>query len=540
MHWIALQPRHEAASSHDAADPPVAAAEPAQGLAASADPQALADELQALGWWALRFTPRVALQEPAQAVLLEVSASERLFGGRRPLIIQLLGAGRPLAHVRVARAPSALLALARLQVAPAAGRDPDRLPLHTLADARPHLATLERIGCQCWGDLRALPRGGVVRRFGAPLLDALDRAYGLKPEVFPWLVLPEVFDMPLELQTRVEAAPALLFAARRLLAQLRVWLQARQRGVLAFELRWQMDARRDTASEGALVVRTAAATLDMAHLQRLLAENLERVTLPAPVLYLRLRTVETAALSGATTSLLPDEQRKGDDLLQLLERLAARLGPEQVLRSVARADHRPEHMQAWLPATGGAMAGGATTRPAAGRSAGPPTRTGALAAAASASAGGRRGRASGNEGRGDSNRNTIGDSDSDSDSDGNGNAEKAKAKTATAGGGRTQRAPARSAPSGLSDALYPTWLLDTPLKLAVRRDCPLYQGPLTLLAGPQRIEAAWWGVMALRDYFLAHSAQAGLLWIYRERLTARGIDGDRQQAGAWYLHGVFG
>ncbi|MCZ4312313.1 DNA polymerase Y family protein [Comamonadaceae bacterium G21597-S1] len=530
MHWIALQPRHEAVSPLGTAG----AAEPAQGLAPSADPQTLADELQALGWWALRFTPRVALQEPAQAVLLEVSASERLFGGRRPLIAQLLGAGCPLAHIRVTRAPSALLALARLQVEPAAGRDPDQLPLHTLADARPHLATLERIGCQCWGDLRALPRGGVVRRFGAPLLDALDRAYGLKPEVFPWLVLPEVFDMPLELQARVEAAPALLFAARRLLAQLRVWLQARQRGVLAFELRWQMDARRDTASEAGLVVRTAAATLDMVHLQRLLAENLERVTLSAPVLYLRLRTVETAALSGATTSLLPDEQRKGDDLLQLLERLAARLGPEQVLRSVARADHRPEHMQAWLPATGGAA-----TRPATGRSAGPPTRTGALAAAASAGAGGRRGRASGNEGRGDSNSNTIGDSDSDSNGNGNGNAEKAKARAATAGGGRTQRAPARSAPSGLSDALYPTWLLDTPLKLAVRRDCPLYQGPLTLLAGPQRIEAAWWDVMALRDYFLAHSTQAGLLWIYRERLTARRIGGD-QQAGDWYLHGVFG
>lgn len=532
MHWIALQPRHEATPPHGTAGPPVAA-EPAEGLATSTDPQALADELQALGWWALRFTPRVALQELAQAVLLEVSSSERLFGGRRPLIAQLLGAGCPLAHVRVARASSALLALARLQVEPAAGRDPDQLPLHTLADARPHLATLERIGCQTWGDLRALPRGGVVRRFGAPLLDALDRACGLKPEVFPWLVLPEVFDMPLELQARVEAAPALLFAARRLLAQLRVWLQARQRGVLAFELRWQMDARRDTAREDALVVRTAIPTLDMVHLQRLLAENLERVTLPAPVLYLRLRTVETAALSGATTSLLPDEQRKGDDLVQLLERLAARLGPEQVLRSVARADHRPEHMQAWRPATGGVMAGDGATRPAAGRSAGPPAGTGALAAAASTVASGRRGRASGNEGRGDSNRNTIGDSN------GNGNQEKAKVRAGTARGDRTQRAPARLVSAGVSDALYPTWLLATPLKLAVRRDCPLYQGPLTLLAGPQRIEAAWWDTMALRDYFLAHSAQAGLLWIYRERLTARRIDGDKQ-AGAWYLHGVFG
>ena len=528
MHWLALQPRHEAAASDGTAGPPVATG-PADGLAAFADPQALADALQALGWWALRFTPRVALQEPAQAVLLEVSASERLFGGRRSLITRLLGAGRPLAHIRVARAPTALLALARLQVEPAAGRDPDQLPLHTLADARPHLATLERLGCQTWGDLRALPRGGVVRRFGAPLLDALDRACGLKPEVFPWLVLPEVFDLPLELQARVEAAPALLFAARRLLAQLQVWLQARQRGVLAFELCWQMDARRDTASEGGLVVRTAVPTLDMAHLQRLLAENLERVTLPAPVLYLRLRTVETAALSGVTTSLLPDEQRKGDDLVQLLERLAARLGPEQVLRSVARADHRPEHMQAWVPATEGAMAGGDAIR-AAGRSAGRPVRKAAFPDAASAVASGHRDRAAGDKGR----DNSVGKGRDDSAS-----ATRGKTRAGAAAGSSTQRAPARSAPSGLSDALYPTWLLDTPLKLAVRRDGPLYQGPLTLLAGPQRIEAAWWDAMALRDYFLAHSAQAGLLWIYRERLTARGIDGDKP-AGDWYLHGVFG
>jgi len=567
MHWIALQPLHEVASADDTAAA-LGAAGQAEGIAASADPQALADDLQALGWWALRFTPRVALQQEAQALLLEVSASERLFGGRRQLITQLLAPGRPLAHIRLARAPTALLALARLQVEPAASRDPDRLPLHTLADARPHLTTLDRLGCQVWGDLRALPRGGVVRRFGAPLLDALDRAYGQRPEVYPWLVLPEVFDLPLELQARVEAAPALLFAARRLLAQLQVWLQARQRGVLAFELRWQMDARRDTASEGALVVRTAVPTLDMAHLQRLLAENLERITLPAPVLYLRLRSVETAALSGATTSLLPDEQRKGDDLTQLLERLAARLGPEQVLRALAHADHRPESMQEWVPAADGGMPGAVAVR-LAGRPVGHPVKKEASLHAPSAGPGGGRGNTAGSKGRGDS-------------SHGHG----AKANAGGASGGK-HRAMATRPASCVSDALYPTWLLATPLKLAVRKDCPLYQGPLTLLAGPQRLEAAWWDVarvpvvaasvtvvapeprpggassptvrvraaadplspepddapqgsrLALRDYFLAHSAQAGLLWVYRERLMTRRIEGDKQ-VGNWYLHGVFG
>ncbi len=535
MYWLALQPRHEAA-----ADLP----------AGASDPQALADAVTALGWWALRFTPRVVVQ--GEVVLLEVSASERLFGGRRQLITRLLAEPRPVASIRMAQADTALLALARLQ--PHEGRgEADHFPLYTLADALPHLATLERLGCQTWGDLRALPRGGVVRRFGAPLLDALDRAYGQRPESYPWLVLPEVFDQPLELMAQVEAAPALLFAARRLLAQLQVWLQARQQGVLAFELVWQMDARRDTATAGSLLVRTAVPTLDMAHLQRLLAENLERVTLPAPVLYLRLRSVETAPLSGATCSLLPDEQRSGDDLTQLLERLAARLGPQQVLRAAARADHRPEHMQDWVPAAGDMPLDGG--RPA-------------TAAIAAAGCGGRAPRQGGRVGSGRAPTRGIGvggGGGGGGDANGNGNGKKRRS------------APTGGAPAA-SDALYPTWLLATPLRLAVRQDRPLYQGPLTLLAGPQRLEAAWWDVvpviapdtgeqagasapgsdavqaqedtspmdsaavpgrLALRDYFLARSEQAGLLWIYRERLMA-GLPQGGKTAGHWYLHGVFG
>ena len=552
MRWLALRPLHErpqpwlrqaprggagklgsgpALSCEPAAlaDDTPAGALPGGAGGDPAEPQVLADAAMALAWWALQFTPRVVLL--GTVVLLEVSASERLFGGRRQLTLRVLAAERPVARVRITQAGSALLALARMQVAAAAGRDPDQLPLHTLADAVPHLATLERIGCQTWGDLRALPRGGVVRRFGAPLLDALDRAYGLRPEIYPWLVLPEVFDMPLELQAQVEAAPALLFAARRLLAQLKVWLQARQQGVLAFELGWRMDARRDTATEGALQIRTATPTLDMVHLQRLLAENLARTILPAPVLYLRLRTLETVALSGATTSLLPDAQRRGDDLPQLLERLAARLGPEQVLRALPHADHRPECMQGWVPAAAG-MPGAVASR----------------SAMASAGGAGKQGRRAPGGGRG------------------------------SAVGADKRGTPVK--PTMVRDALYPTWLLATPLRLAVRKDRPLYQGPLTLLVGPQRLEAAWWDVvshpavadvsphgaaapdtghvsaqpepadvripdplpasrLALRDYFLARSEQAGLLWIYRERLTTGRLEADKP-AGHWYLHGVFG
>ena len=472
MHWIALQAWPEGPA-------PGGAQGTLPGPADTGAP-ALADATTALAWWALGFTPRVA--QVAQVLLLEVSASERLFGGRRQLLERMLQASRSLGSMRRAQGASSLVAMARLQLDPTASREPDRLPLASLAEAQPHLATLERMGCNCWGELRALPRSGVARRFGAALLDALDRAYGLKPEVYPWLELPEVFDMPLELAAQVEAAPALLFAGCRLLAQLQVWLQARQRGVLAFELAWEMDARRNTATHGAVVVRTAVATLDMQHLQRLLSESLARTTLPAPVLYLRLRSLETARLSGASASLLPDELRAGDDLHQMLERLSARLGPEQVLRVQPCADHRPEHMQVWLAAT----QAGSPGRPLC--SSGP------------------------------------------------------------AAAGKKHKGGIRITPADA--ALYPTWLLATPLKLAVRQDRPLYQGPLTLLAGPQRLETGWWGtgaparsVATLRDYFVARSEQAGLLWIYRERLAAGKPVADEpaeRPTSHWYLQGLFG
>ena len=458
MHWIALQPLPDATGPQDD------------------DDGALVDALAALGWWALQFTPRVAQVDGA--VLMEVSASERLFGGRKPLLDKIYKKNKPVALVHYAQAATSLIAIARLQLSQSASRKPDDLPLTTLLAARPHLPTLTRIGCATWGQLRALPRGGLVRRFGAGLVDALDRAYGAKPELYPWLELPAVFEARLELTARIDNAPALMFGARRLLAQLHVWLQARQRGILALELGWELDARRQDAPRGQLTVRTAEPTLDMAHVQRLLAENLARVTLHAPALYLHMRSLETAALPGTTTSLLPDDVRVGNSLHHLLERLSARLGADHVLRAVPYADHRPERMQVWQPASRAASV----------------FATNSIAA---------------------------------------------RAYPVRAGGQK----------DAVSGALYPTWLLLQPLKLPVRNNTPQCAeegGPLTLLAGPQRVEAGWWGVQekegvcALRDYFLARSEQMGLLWIYQERLPGQGAAGGRTATGPdWYLHGVF-
>jgi protein ImuB len=455
MYWIALLPSHE-------------------------------DERCAWGWRALRFTPRVAQVD--EALLLEVSASLRLWGGRKRLLRRLFDECEPLARARWAQGPTSLTALGLLRLklrgeaAPA--RLPQDLPLEVLGAALEHVTTLERTGCRSWGDLRALPRAGVARRFGAGLLDALDAAYGERPERYPWLQLPEEFDMKLELAALATTAPELMWSAQRLLTQLQVWLQARHHGVLALELEWTLDLRRLNGvrlpSHEQLVVRTAQPTQDIAHLRRLVGEHLSRAALSAPANHLRLRSLETLPWAGASKSLLPEENVKGERLHQLVERLSVRLGECNVLVPVAQADHRPEKMQRWEAARH-SSAVASVSKPA-----------------------------------GSSVTAPVGE-------------------TPASRRGNKRRLP--------RDALYPPWLLPQPLRLEVRGEKPQYHGPLRLLAGPQRLETGWWDAgtqgPALRDYFVARSDEAGLLWVYRERLAARS-GGEAESAPVrWFLHGIY-
>jgi protein ImuB len=454
-HWIALQPELADASAATGCE--------------------LTDPVQALGWWALRYTPKVA--RCGDVLLLEVAASARLWGGLSALLQNIFTSNKPVAIAKYAQAATSLVATARLVAAPATPYTmpvdvpAGALPLHTLAAATPHLDTFARLGVRTWGQLRALPRAGLSRRFGAGLLSALDQAYGVGPDIYPWITLPEVFDMALELPSQVESAPALLFAARRLLAQFKVWLQLRHLGVLGLELVWQMDERRHTAHQGALPLRTAQPTQDLNHLQRLLNEHLAHVNLSAPVHTLRLRTLETQALGSQSGSLVLDTHREGDGLTQMLERLSARLSADRVVHLQPRMDHRPEQMQVWLSAAQSVAVNAINTRAR-------------------------------------SQKNL-----------------------------KNKKLPI-DVPTPWVQGTAPTWLLAEPLKLAVVQQHPHYQGPLTLLAGPQRLEAGWWGggELALRDYFVARGSLAVLLWIYRERM---GCPDFTHMSANWYLHGLF-
>lgn len=453
MHWIALRWLPEAGTP-DAPHAPDAPAMPTP---------------EALGWWALKYTPHVAWLD--EALMLEVSACERLWGGRMQLM-RLLLADNPVPDARMlgTQGATSLIALARLRLFAREEKRPKDvpagLPLDTLSAAHEHLDLLARLGCRTWGEVAALPRGGLTRRFGSGLREALDIAWGLRPESHSWLTLPDVFEQKLELPALAETAPELMWSANRLLTSLQFWLRARQRGARALELQWTLDLRRlngvNLPPHEQLTVRTAEPTQDMAHLRRLLSEKLALATLAAPASWLSLRTLETDPWAGASTSFLPEDNRKGDRLHEMVERLSVRLGPQQVVVPSAQADHRPERKQAWRPAL-------QKEKPVADKS--------------------------------------------------------------------RKDAAAASQP----DAVYPPWLLPEPLLLEMDGERPCYRGPLSRLIGPQRVETGWWGDKeeggqpAMRDYYVAESPEAGLVWIFRERPAARFSSGEVR----WYLQGFY-
>src|SRR5690606_26575908 len=134
----------------------------------------------------------------------------------------------------------------------------------------------------------------------------------------------------------------------------------RQQGVLALELAWHHHLRRldgrPLPAWQALTLRTAQPLQDTAHLRRLLSERLAQERLAAPVDRLALRSLQTAPIAPASAALLPPGageggQGEGEPWHQLLERLSARLGAQCLRTPVLHADHRPERMQHWQPAT---------------------------------------------------------------------------------------------------------------------------------------------------------------------------------------------
>jgi len=405
------------------------------------DPSAETEALLGISAWAMQFTPNVALDFP-DAALLEISGSLKLFGGLAQIVGDLreglaaMGFTACVSVAPTARAACWLVRAGREALVTEAARIDEAvstLPLAVLRCGADTLESLGAIGAATVGDLLALPREGLARRFGQALLDNLDRARGRLPDPRTFFTPPPRFAAGIELLAEVTQAEALLFAARRLLVQLAGYLAARSGGVQRFALKL---AHRDGGATE-IAIGLVTPSRDAEHFTLLLRERLGRVALREPVRSIAIEAADILPLAGDNLGLFPDDTGTPGNWDRLIERLRARLGTQAVHGITSRAEHRPE------------------------------------------------------------------------------------------------RASADAEPGVIQLKLQfgerPFWLLDAPRPIPEVGAVPNYEGPLTLLAGPERIESGWWDDDDIaRDYFVARTPAESLVWVYRER-----------RSGGWYLHGLF-
>ena len=310
------------------------------------DPASETEALLGVAGWAAQFTPGVAIEFP-DCVLLEVSGSLKLFGGLESLLERLreglteMGWNAMLASAPTPRA-AFWLVLAEKQkfIGSVAELEPAlaTLPVGVLRCGDETLAAFEAIGVRTLGELRALPREGVARRFGQGPLAELDRALGRLPDPRNFFVPPARFGAAIELPAEVTQAEALLFAARRLIVQLAGFLAARSGGVQRFVL----SLRHRDKAPAEIAIGLVAPSRDAEHFTLLVRERLARLELAAPVRELALKADDVVPLPGRNLGLALEQGKPPGQWEHLVERLRARLGTEAVCGIASRAEHRPE------------------------------------------------------------------------------------------------------------------------------------------------------------------------------------------------------
>jgi protein ImuB len=338
------------------------------GLAvAEAAPDADAAWLLRLARGCLRYAPLVGLDPPA-GLFVETTGADHLFGGEAALLADLRGrlaAAGFAARVAVAATPGAAHALARFAPLPetvlaAAAPSPAEaplagLPLAALRLPEESLVALRRVGVERVGQLAALPRGPLARRYGRLPLLCLDQAAGAVAEPIAPLPAAERFAdrlaFPEPLLTPEALTAAIAILARAVCARLeRAGQGARQLDLLFGRVdgTWQ-----------AIRLGTARPSRDPAHLQRLLAERLEGIDpgLGIEAMRLEARLAERLAWVQRDSDCHdggPDDDR---GMAELIDRLCGRFGQHSVFR-VARVQSRvPERSLRRLPPLAQAGAG---------------------------------------------------------------------------------------------------------------------------------------------------------------------------------------
>lgn len=464
-----------------------AAAEPAEDTAA----------LRRLAEWCGRYSPWTA-PDGVDGIKIEITGCAHLWGGEAVLAADLAARlGRQaIAHrIAVADTLGAAWALARFAepegsiaiLPPGAARAGlAALPVEALRLDLSTAQGLRRVGLKRVGEIAAMPRAALARRFGEAVGRRLDQALGELPEPLSPLGETPARRVRLSFAEPIADPADLALAARRLAADLVARLAREGMGarrlVLGFH---RVDGRVERIRLGA-----ARPTRDPRHLAALIEEHLDTVDpgLGVEDMILAAFAVEPLppAQIGFAGALAAETGEGAGNVAMLLDRLGNRLGLAAVSRIAARESHIPER----------ASVNVAVVPPSPTRPWGPGPPSPAMRERVLSAAKGVRGQQ----------------------------------------GGEQMKPPRPIRLFEPPEPVEASWLLpdDPPFRFTWRRRAHLVRRA----DGPERIAGEWWRPEAaagdaVRDYYRVEDEEGRRFWLFRAGLPG----GDHPLR--WYVHGVF-
>jgi protein ImuB len=326
---------------------------------AEAEPEADARALEALADWCVRYSPAVA-PDPPDGLFLDIGGVAHLWGGEAGMAADLaarLARDGLTSRIAAADTAGAAWALARSPAAAAGPQvlapwDPDRreasppppelagLPLTALRLEPTAAVQLSRLGLRRIGQLAALPRGPLARRFGGRVLLRLDQALGRAPEALAFRRPPTPWFARLDLAEPVSAPDDLARLCRDVALRLCTRLETAGRGAR----RLRLDFHRVDGAPVGLELGLSRPARDPDRIARLFLPRLETLDPGFGIEAVSLQAAEVEVLSPGQADLasLLEPVEGPEALAPLIDRLNARLGPGRVWRSRPRASHVPE------------------------------------------------------------------------------------------------------------------------------------------------------------------------------------------------------
>lgn len=341
--------------------------------------------LESIASWCDRYTPWVAI-DPLGAAQAEENASQICsaggFGGDAGLFLDVTGCGhlhgegeagerRLLAdlmqrlsnHGFTCRAAIADTAGAAWALARHAAKHADlfcsiggqrdalaSLPVDALRLDLPILETFLKLGLRRIGDLYPLPRAPLSRRFGEQPLMRLDQALGRIDEPVEPRRMPPAFRSRLSFAEPIGRTEDIAAATGRLIAALCVQFERASVGARKLELAlYRVDGSVDRTAIG-----TSRPNRDNPGLTKLLGERLGELDPGFGIELMILSAPEVEEWTGSQDH-LPETGTPArpswaeDGTIDLADRLALRLGAENVVRLAPRDSHLPDRTQIRVP-----------------------------------------------------------------------------------------------------------------------------------------------------------------------------------------------